>query len=93
MAPLQQVVDRIIYQPAAKPALLLARAAFRRSNRHSTLLRKPESNSCERLSLLNVPECGKGGGGARGWGLRAPTDRLLLYYSIRCHYVFYKFCV
>ena len=95
----ERMKDTIIYlsKPAAKPAfdvtpwpstgILLARAASRRSNRCSTSLRQPESNSCERLSLMIVPECRKGERrgdmGVRGRGLCAPTDILLLYYSIR----------
>ena len=50
------ILTNILLKRAAKPVfggLLLATAALW----PSTSLREPESNSCERLSLLKVPEC------------------------------------
>ena len=62
-------IKNILYnKPAAKPAfggVLGGSRRLRRSNRLSTSFHEPEFNSCERLSLLTVPECGgEPGGGA-----------------------------
>ena len=57
-----RTATRFICIPSAKPAfggLLTGSHRFACSNRHSTSFREPESSSCERLSLLNVPECGE----------------------------------